>query len=60
MRVLSPNYENMLEEWMMSLLGQKMKAAQLVSGDEVTSALCDDEKGDFGRTTFEAFVCKYL
>jgi len=46
-RVLFPTYENTLEERALNLLGQKMKAAQLFYGDEVASALCDDEEGDF-------------
>ena len=46
-RVLFPTYENTLEERALNLLGQKMKAAQLFYGDEVASALCDDEQGDF-------------
>ena len=46
-RILFPTYENTLEERALNLLGQKMKAAQLFYGDEVASALCDDEDGDF-------------
>ncbi len=46
-RVLFPTYENTLEERALNLIGQKMKAAQLFYGDEVASALCDDEEGDF-------------
>ena len=41
--------EDTLEKWMMSLLSKKMKAAQLISGDEGTLALCDDEKGGFAQ-----------
>jgi hypothetical protein len=46
-RILFPTYENTLEERAINLLGQKMKAASLFYGDEVASALCDEEEGDF-------------
>ena len=46
-RILFPTYENTLEERALNLLGQKMRAAQLFYGDEVASALCDEEDGDF-------------
>jgi hypothetical protein len=46
-RVLFPTYENTLEERAINLLGQKMKAAQLFYGDEISSSLCDEEDGDF-------------
>jgi hypothetical protein len=46
-RVLFPTYENTLEEHAINLMGQKMTAAQLFFGDEVASALCGEDDGDF-------------
>jgi hypothetical protein len=46
-RILFPAYENTLEERALSLIGQKMKAASLFYGDEVASALTDEDESDF-------------
>jgi len=46
-RVFFPVYEGTLEEQAINLIGQKMKAAQLFYGDEVASALTDEDEGDF-------------
>jgi hypothetical protein len=46
-RILFPAYENTLEERALSLIGQKMKAASLFYGDEVASALTEEDESDF-------------
>jgi SAM-dependent methyltransferase len=46
-RVIFPAYAGTLEERALSLLGQKMKAASLFYGDEVSSALTEEDEGDF-------------
>ncbi len=46
-RVIFPAYAGTLEERALSLLGQKMKAASLFYGDEVTSALTEEDESDF-------------
>lgn len=45
--ILFPAYENTLEERALSLIGQKMKAASLFYGDEVASALTEEDESDF-------------
>jgi hypothetical protein len=46
-RVIFPAYAGTLEERALSLLGQKMKAASLFYGDEVASALTEEDESDF-------------
>ena len=40
-------YQNTLEEQALSLMGRKMRAAQLLYGDEVGGAIVEAEEGDF-------------
>ena len=46
-RVIFPAYAGTLEERALSLLGQKMKAASLFYGDEIASALTEEDESDF-------------
>ena len=46
-RVIFPAYAGTLEERALSLIGQKMKAASLFYGDEVASALTEEDESDF-------------
>lgn len=46
-RVIFPAYAGTLEERALNLLGQKMKAASLFYGDEIASALTDEDESDF-------------
>ncbi|MBU1661453.1 MAG: hypothetical protein KKD28_08260, partial [Chloroflexi bacterium] len=46
-RILFPVYEGTLEEHALNLIGQKMKAATLFYGDEVASALTEEDESDF-------------
>jgi hypothetical protein len=46
-KVIYAVYRNTLEEKAMSLMGQKMKAAQLLYGDTVGGAIVPEEDGDF-------------
>jgi hypothetical protein len=46
-RVIYPAYAGTLEERALSLLGQKMKAASLFYGDEIASALTEEDESDF-------------
>ncbi|MEA3350023.1 MAG: helicase-related protein, partial [Chloroflexota bacterium] len=46
-RVLFPVYADTLEEYALDLVGKKMKAASLFYGDEVTSALTEEDDSDF-------------
>jgi len=40
-------YQDTLEEQALSLMGRKMRAAQLLYGDEVGGAIVETEEGDF-------------
>ena len=46
-RVIFPAYTGTLEERALNLIGQKMKAAGLFYGDEVASALTEEDENDF-------------
>lgn len=46
-RVIFPAYAGTLEERALNLLGQKMKAASLFYGDEIASALTEEDESDF-------------
>jgi hypothetical protein len=46
-RVIFPAYTGTLEERALSLIGQKIKAASLFYGDEVASALTEENESDF-------------
>ncbi|MFP4345919.1 MAG: DUF6573 family protein [Anaerolineales bacterium] len=46
-KVIYAVYKNTLEAKAMALMGKKMKAAQLLYGDEVGGAIVPEEEGDF-------------
>jgi len=46
-KVVFVAYEHTLESDALALLGRKMKAAQLLYGDEVSGAIVPEEDGDF-------------
>jgi hypothetical protein len=55
-RVIFPAYAGTLEERALSLLGQKMKAASLFYGNEIASALTEEDESDF----LNELVCSVL
>jgi hypothetical protein len=53
-------YSSAMEATALALMGKKMKAAQLVYGDEVGGAIVPEEEGDFVRRMAAWLIVRYV
>ena len=60
MKAIFSVYSTAMEATALALMGRKMKAAQLVYGDEVGGAIVPEEEGDFVRRMAAWLIVRYV